>query len=99
MSDFHALKCKGTGKKSVKGKKAKAFKGQCFHCGQYGHSVAECGKKHLHMMKGKGKNKGVRKRVESFAAADAVRKRPKVDTGTTGHGMFFGPILGKLGQV
>ena len=48
-SDLHALKGKGKGK---------GFKGQCFHCGQYGHRVAECRKKDIDMMTRNGKNKG-----------------------------------------
>ena len=44
-SDLHVLKGNGKGK---------GFKGQCFHCGQFGHRVAECRKKDFQMMKGKG---------------------------------------------
>ena len=46
-SGFHALNGNGKG-----------FEGQCFHCGQYGHRVAECRQKDIEMMKGKGKNRG-----------------------------------------
>ena len=45
--DLHAIKCKGKG-----------FKEQCFHCGQYGHRVAECRKKDIDMMKERERTKG-----------------------------------------
>ena len=45
---------------ALKGK-GKGFKGQCFHCGQYGHRLSECRKKDTDMMKGKGKSKGFSK--------------------------------------
>ena len=44
-SDLHAVKGKG-------------FKEQCFHCGQYGHRVAECRKKDIDMMKERERTKG-----------------------------------------
>ena len=47
-SNLHALQGKGT---------CKGLKGQCVHCGQYGHRVAECWKNDIQTMKGKGKNK------------------------------------------
>ena len=46
-SDLHAVKGKGKG-----------FKGQCFHCGQHGHRVAECRKKDIDMMKEWERTKG-----------------------------------------
>ena len=48
-SDLHALEGKG---------KSKGFKGQCYHCGQCGHRVAECRKKDIDVMKAIGKTKG-----------------------------------------
>ena len=48
-SDLHALKGKGKGE---------SFQGHCFYCGQHGHRVAECRKKNIEMMNGKGKDKG-----------------------------------------
>ena len=47
-SDLHALKGKGKGD---------VFQGQCYHCGQHRHRVAECRKKNIEMMTGKGSAK------------------------------------------
>ena len=37
--------------------KGKGFQGQCCHCGQYGHRVAECSREDADTMKEKGKSK------------------------------------------
>ena len=50
-TDLHALKGKDKGK---------GFKGQCYHCRQYGHRVS-AERRTLNMMKEKGRHKGFSK--------------------------------------
>ena len=84
-SDLHALKGKSKGK---------GFKGQCFHCGQYGHRVAECRKNDIDMMTGNnGKNKGFGK------GKNPPQHQMLYGIGSSGYGndwTWNDPTLGKV---
>ena len=74
---------------ALKGK-GKGFKGQCFHCGQYGHRLSECRKKDADMMKGKGKSKGFSKGKTHRNSSNSTVKA-KVGTGAN-HGVNLGRV-------
>ena len=81
-SDLHALKGKNKGK---------GFKEQCYHCGR----VVECPKKDIDMMKGKGKNKALR-RGKNPPQQQMLDGKFVSGYGMIGHGMALGPPLGKV---